>query len=115
MVEPRALTKAVMEKFLKPKGGEKDVSFIQTVSEGLKDGRKTTIEHWICDYSDEVTGLTSMQRTTGFTASIVGQMIVSGKISAKGIFPPETGVPKLEFFKEIQKRGFEFKWSMKSE
>jgi lysine 6-dehydrogenase len=112
--QPRAMTKAVMEKFLMPKGGEKDVSFIQTVSEGMKDGKKTVIEHWICDYSDEKTGLTSMQRTTGFTASIVGQMIVSGKLTAKGVLPPELGVPKMPFFEEIQKRGFEFKWSQKS-
>jgi lysine 6-dehydrogenase len=110
--QPRALTKAVMEKYLMPKGGEKDVSFIQTISEGVKNGKKVRIEHWICDYSDETTGLTSMQRTTGFTASIVGQMIASGKITSKGVLPPELGVPKLPFFEEIQKRGFEFKWTL---
>jgi lysine 6-dehydrogenase len=111
--QPRAMTKAVMEKFLMPKGGEKDVSFIQTISEGTKNGKKVTVEHWICDYSDEKTGLTSMQRTTGFTASIVGQMIVNGQLTAKGVLPPELGVPKLPFFDLIQTRGFEFKWSMK--
>ena len=111
MFQPRAMTKAVMEKFLMPKGGEKDVSFIQTISEGTKDGKKVRIEHWICDYSDEKTGLTSMQRTTGFTASIVGQMIVSGRLTTKGVLPPELAVPKMPFFEDIQKRGFEFKWS----
>lgn len=110
--QPRAMTKAVMEKFLMPKGGEKDVSFIQTISEGVKDGKKVKIEHWICDYSDEKTGLTSMQRTTGFTASIVGQMIVSGAFTEKGVLPPELGVPKEAFFREIQRRGFEFRWSI---
>ena len=113
MFQPRAMTKAVMEKFLMPKGGEKDVSFIQTISEGTKDGKKVQIEHWICDYSDALTGLTSMQRTTGFTASIVGQMIVSGRLTQKGVLPPELGVPKMPFFDDIQKRGFEFKWSQK--
>ena len=111
--QPRAMTKAVMEKFLMPKGGEKDVSFIQTISEGTKAGKKVVIEHWICDFSDEKTGLTSMQRTTGFTASIVGQMIVNGQLTQKGVLPPELGVPKLPFFELIQTRGFEFKWSMK--
>ncbi|NDF15917.1 hypothetical protein EB061_11445 [bacterium] len=110
--QPRAMTKAVMEKFLMPKGGEKDVSFIQTISEGMKDGRRVRIEHWICDYSDEKTGLTSMQRTTGFTASIVGQMIVSGALKEKGVLPPELGVPKIAFFNEIQRRGFEFRWKI---
>jgi lysine 6-dehydrogenase len=111
--QPRAMTKAVMEKFLLPKGGEKDVSFIQTISEGTKAGKKVRIEHWICDFSDEKTGLTSMQRTTGFTASIVGQMIVNGQLKEKGVLPPELGVPKLPFFELIQTRGFEFKWSLK--
>jgi lysine 6-dehydrogenase len=111
--QPRALTKAVLEKFLKPKGGEKDISLIQTISKGTKDGRKLQIEHLIIDYSDEKTGLTSMQRTTGFTASIVGQMIVSGRLKQKGVLPPELAVPKMEFFADIQKRGFEFSWSQK--
>ena len=114
MFQPRAMSKAILEKFLMPKGGEKDVSFIQTISKGTKGGQKYQIEHWICDYSDEKTGLTSMQRTTGFTASIVGQMIVSGQLGAKGVLPPELGVPKLPFFDHIQKRGFEFKWSQKT-
>jgi len=114
MFQPRAMSKAVLEKFLMPKGGEKDVSFIQTISKGTKDGKKLQIEHFICDYSDEKTGLTSMQRTTGFTASIVGQMIVSGKLTAKGVLPPELGVPKLPFFEEIQKRGFEFRFTQSS-
>jgi lysine 6-dehydrogenase len=114
MFEPRAMTKAVLENYLMPKGGEKDISFIQTISKGTKkNGQKVQIEHWIADYSDEVTGLTSMQRTTGFTGSIVGQMIVSGAIQQKGVLPPELGVPKLPFFDLIQTRGFEFKWSEK--
>lgn len=113
MFQPRAITKAVLEKYLMPKGGEKDLSFIQTISKGQKNGKKIQIEHWICDDSDPVTGLTSMQRTTGFTASIVGQMICSGMISEKGVLPPELAVPKLPFFEQIQTRGFEFKWSQR--
>lgn len=112
--QPRAMTKAILEKFLMPKGGEKDVSIIQTISKGTKGKQKMQIEHLIVDYSDEKTGLTSMQRTTGFSASIVGQMIVDGRLNQKGVLPPELGVPKMAFFEEIQKRGFEFKWSQKT-
>lgn len=111
--QPRAMTKALLENFLMPKGGEKDLSFIQTISKGHKDGKPVTIEHWICDYSDPVTGLTSMQRTTGFTASMVGQMIVAGSIQEKGVLPPELAVPKMPFFEMIQTRGFEFKFTQR--
>ncbi len=108
--EPRALTKALLERFLMPKGGEQDVSIIQTISEGTKDGKAVRVEHLICDRSDAATGLTSMQRTTGFTASIVGQMIVAKEIQQKGVLPPELAVPKMAFFGAIQKRGIQFEW-----
>jgi lysine 6-dehydrogenase len=111
--EPRAMTKAVLEKFLMPKGGEKDVSIIQTISKGTKDGKKLQIEHLIVDHSDASTGLTSMQRTTGFTGSMVGQMIVDGRVKQKGVVVPELAVPKLDFFEEAKRRGFEVTWSQK--
>lgn len=114
MIEPRTATKAILEKFLMPKGGEKDVSIIQTISKGKKDGKKYQIEHLIVDYSDATTGLTSMQRTTGFTASMVGQMIVDGRIKEKGVIVPELAVPKLAFYEDAKKRGFEVTWNQKA-
>lgn len=112
--QPRAMTKALLERFLQKEPGAKDISLIRTISIGHKGGTKYQIEHFIADYSDEKTGLTSMQRTTGFTASIVGQMIVNGSLKEKGVLPPELAVPKLAFFDEIKKRGFEFNWSQKT-
>ncbi len=112
--QPRAMTKAILEKFLQKPDGAKDVSLIQTTSKGMKGNQKLEITHLIVDHSDEKTGLTSMARTTGFTASIVGQMIVDGRLKEKGVLPPELAVPKLEFFDEIQRRGIQFSWSQKN-
>lgn len=111
--QPRAVTKALLEKFLQKDKDARDISLIRTVSIGQKDGTRYQVEHFIADYSDPKTGLTSMQRTTGFTASIVGQMIARGEITQKGVIPPELAVPKLAFFEDIKKRGFECHWTQK--
>jgi len=43
----------------------------------------------LVDYYDKVGGVTSMARTTAYTASIVAQLIGRGKIDEKGIVTPE--------------------------
>jgi len=112
-IEPRAATKAILEKCL-TKPGTPDVSIIQTVSRGRKGSQKFEITHEIMDFSDPETGLTSMARTTGFSAAIAGQMIMDGRVKEKGVIPPELALPKLTFFEELQKRGIKFNWSMKT-
>lgn len=42
---------------------------------------------------------------TGFPASIIAQMILDGRVSARGSFAPDTAVPTGEFFKELKKKG----------
>ncbi|TSC55433.1 MAG: saccharopine dehydrogenase [Parcubacteria group bacterium Gr01-1014_18] len=42
---------------------------------------------------------------TGFPASIIAQMILDGRISARGSFAPDRAVPSDEFFKELKKKG----------
>ncbi len=44
------------------------------------------------DRYDRKNGITSMGRTTGFTCSIVTQMVGSGRIQGKGVVPPENAV-----------------------
>lgn len=42
---------------------------------------------------------------TGFPASIIAQMIIDGRITARGSFAPDMAVPTEEFFKELKKKG----------
>ena len=42
---------------------------------------------------------------TGFPASIIAQMILDGRINARGSFAPDIAVPTNEFFKELKKKG----------
>ncbi len=96
---------ALLESWLAPPARARDCSVIWTVARGTKDGQPVCTEHFIYDESDPVTGLTSMQRTTGFTAAIVAQMVLSGQISRRGVYPTELIVPKLPFFAELARRG----------
>lgn len=42
---------------------------------------------------------------TGLPASIIAQMILDGRITARGSFAPDMAVPTDEFFKELKKKG----------
>lgn len=42
---------------------------------------------------------------TGFPASIITQMILDGRVAARGSFAPDAAVPANEFFKELKKKG----------
>lgn len=42
---------------------------------------------------------------TGLPASIMAQMILDGRIKARGSFAPDMAVPSDEFFKELKKKG----------
>jgi lysine 6-dehydrogenase len=56
------------------------------------------------DYTDPVTGLTSMMRTTAWPASIVLQMLISGEITKRGGVHQETDVPAQLFLNEMGRR-----------
>ena len=56
------------------------------------------------DYTDPVTGLTSMMRTTAWPASIVLQMLIGGEIAKRGGIRQETDVPAQLFLNEMARR-----------
>jgi lysine 6-dehydrogenase len=56
------------------------------------------------DYTDPLTGLTSMMRTTAWPASIVLQMLIGGEIPKHGGIRQETDVPAQLFLNEVARR-----------
>jgi saccharopine dehydrogenase-like NADP-dependent oxidoreductase len=65
------------------------------------------------DY-DPTTKMTAMMRTTAWPASIVLQMMCSGKITKRGGIYQETDVPTPEFVHEMQERGVSLNYSEES-
>ena len=84
--------------------GERDVALVRTDARGLKEGKAWRVVCQVVDKRDLSTGLTSMQRTVGFPASIGAQMILDGRLGKKGIVSPSE-VPFEEFMQELGKRG----------
>jgi lysine 6-dehydrogenase len=81
---------------------------IRIALEGKSQGKFTTRTYDCIDYYDRKTRLTSMQRTTGFPAAIIAQMLASGMISHKGVIPQELAVPGEKFIQELSKRNINF-------
>lgn len=79
-----------------------------TVMRVIAKGKKGTAVYDMVDRYDDENQVTSMGKTTGYTASIVTQMLGSGKISGRGVIPPETAVrgkAVTSLMSELDKRG----------
>lgn len=83
---------------------EKDIVLLKVISEGIKEGKKCSVEYTMMDYYDEENNISAMMRTTGYPVSIIAQMIEKGLIKKKGVFCPEETVPCTPFFDELNKR-----------
>jgi len=69
------------------------------------DGRR-----WTLTLRDvERDGFSAMQRTTGFSASIVAQLIASGRSKRKGALRQERDFDPAEFVSELRKRDFDLR------
>ncbi len=68
---------------------EKEFTVMRITAQGEMDGKEKTIVFDLYDEYDEKSKLTSMARTTGFTATAHAELILQKKFSGKGVFPPE--------------------------
>jgi saccharopine dehydrogenase-like NADP-dependent oxidoreductase len=62
---------------------------MRVVVEGVKDGKKESVEYNLLDKYDPVTKTSSMSRTTGYTCAAAVHLMARGLFSQKGVFPPE--------------------------
>lgn len=75
-------------------------------------GRRSGVVFDMVDKYDKANGVTSMGKTTGYTCSIVTQMVGSGEVEGKGVIPPENAVtgPRVKkLLSELAKRGVKIK------
>jgi len=69
---------------------DRDVTVMKIVVEGKKDGKDRRFTYDLLDRFDEATGIHSMARTTGYTATVAARMLARGLFAEKGVFAPET-------------------------
>ncbi len=108
-VRPIDLTAKLLFPMWKLEPGEADVTVLKVIVEGLKSGKRTRVTYDLFDTYDAATGVHSMARTTGYTATAAVRMLGRGLFPKKGVFPPElVGLerPCVEFLlAELRARG----------
>jgi len=80
--------------------GDRDITVLLARVVGTKGDSEVCAEYEMVDYYDEEKGITSMAKTTGYTAAIVARMLARGDIEAKGIQWP-VHVIKGSLFQEL--------------
>ncbi len=103
-VVPRDLFIHIVEPRLRKPTG-RDLVALRVEIEGEKGGERRRIVYECIDRFDEHTGISAMERTTGFSLSITGQMQVAGEVRAPGVFTPDEAVPGDRYIAELEKRG----------
>jgi saccharopine dehydrogenase-like NADP-dependent oxidoreductase len=99
-VSPKLFTARLLEKHLTMLEVG-DLLAMMVEVKGLKLGEKKGIRFHLLDRYDRERGVTAMARTTGYTASIVAQMLAKGGIDERGVIPPERLGMKPQLFEEI--------------
>ncbi|MEA3443439.1 MAG: saccharopine dehydrogenase C-terminal domain-containing protein, partial [Bacteroidota bacterium] len=98
---------------LKP--GEVDFTIMQVYGEGVKNEQNQRVTFDLYDEYDPVSGIHSMARTTGYTATSALRMLINNVYTTKGLTLPEyLGRDKkyVDFLlKELKERGVVYKKS----
>ncbi len=103
-VVPRDLfVSTVGPRLTKPTG--RDLVALRVIVEGSKDGKSKKLGWELLDYYDEARGISAMERTTGYSLSITGQMQAAGKVKPAGVHTPDECIPGVEYVGELGRRG----------
>ncbi len=89
LVVPRALTSTLLFKQWRFEENEEDITVMQVILEGEKDGGRYRYTYDLFDQYDQATQTSSMARTTGYTCTLVARQVARGLFRQKGICPPE--------------------------
>ena len=104
MINPREVLLKVLDPIVEL-GKKDDAVLLRVIVSGKKNGEAASYEYEMTKYKDRKTQVTAMARATANTISVVAQMIGSGTISMKGVYPPEKIVTGDIYIKEMAKRG----------
>jgi lysine 6-dehydrogenase len=107
-VSPRAVAVAAMgPRLTKPESA--DLVALRVIVSGKKNGKAKTFEWDLVDRYDASTGISAMERTTGFSLAITGLMQARGQVSALGVHTPDEAMPAEPYIAELRKRGIDIK------
>jgi saccharopine dehydrogenase-like NADP-dependent oxidoreductase len=112
-VRPLDVTAKLLFPIWKLQPGETDLTVMQVIVEGEKDGEKLRYTYDLFDRFDAESNVHSMARTTGYTATAAVRMLARGLYRRRGIIPPEYIGEQPEcvefLLKELGERGVVYK------
>lgn len=89
--------------------GEADLTVMKIQVKGIKDGQAVQYTYDLLDRYDDQTGIHSMARTTGYTATAITRLLAKGLYQRPGVSPPEYLGKETEcvdfIFNELKQRG----------
>ena len=90
----------------KPEG--RDLVALRVIVEGKKGGKPKKLGWELIDYYDAEHGISAMERTTGYSLSITGQMQARGEVK-KGVNTPDECMPAKEYIEALAERGIKLR------
>jgi lysine 6-dehydrogenase len=103
-VVPRDLFMACAEPRLR-RPEAKDLVALRVEAEGTRDGRPHRVVYDLLDFHDEAAGVTAMERTTGYSLSITGQLQAQRRVNSLGVLTPDLAIPADLYIEELRRRG----------
>jgi saccharopine dehydrogenase-like NADP-dependent oxidoreductase len=89
-VRPRDVTAALVFPKWTYQPGEEDLTVMRISVEGKSGpGERSRVVWDLVDFYDKSSGATSMSRSTALPCTSVARMIADGRVSTKGVIPPE--------------------------
>jgi len=88
-IRPVDLAARILFPRLRPEEGEADLTVLRVIISGQKGGQPLKLTYDLFDRFDPKTGIHSMARTTGYTATAVARALAQGLIKTTGIVAPE--------------------------
>jgi len=85
-----------------PEGG--DLVALRVEVSGTRGGAPCKVVYDLLDYRNDDTGVSAMERTTGYTLSITGQLQVTGRTTGPGVKPAHLALPLEPYLAELGKR-----------
>jgi saccharopine dehydrogenase-like NADP-dependent oxidoreductase len=98
---PFDITSEILFKAWKLNPEDREFTIMRIVVQGEENGVKKEIVYDLYDEYDPIEKLSSMARTTGFTATAAADMILNNIFNENGIFPPELVGKNPECYKYI--------------
>jgi lysine 6-dehydrogenase len=88
-IRPIDFTSKILINDWKLNSDEREFTVMRIIIKGAINSIPKTISYELYDEYDEATKISSMARTTGYTATAHAELILSGKFTGNGVFPPE--------------------------